>query len=134
MKCNRCGAELDDDTVFCYECGSFVMRRSEKMILEKTGKRKRNTSDFWLFFRIISWIIVIAAGIAAVIAGYHFVAKDRDRDSIYRTRAGVYSARVDEKELYDYSDRCQSSESDKSGKNIPKDTRIRLGFGLQTFI
>lgn len=114
MKCGKCGAELDDDTVFCYECGSFVMRKSEKMILEKTGKRKRNTSNFWLFFRIISWIIIIAAGIAAVIAGYLFVVKDRDGGGIYRSRADIYSARIDEEKL---NYRSYGSESGKDCKD-----------------
>ena len=46
-------------------------------LLETVGKRKRNRSAFWLFFRIISVAVIIIAGIVAVIYGYMSIANDR---------------------------------------------------------
>lgn len=48
-------------------------------ITEGDGKRRRNRSAFWLFFRIAAWVICIAAGITAIIAGYREVLNPSDR-------------------------------------------------------
>ena len=79
MHCKKCKAELDEDAVFCDKCGSFVMREEsfDTDLLETVGKRKRNRSAFWLFFRIISVAVIIIAGIVAVIYGYMSIANDR---------------------------------------------------------
>lgn len=79
MLCEKCGALLDDDAVFCDKCGSFVMsgEYSDMGDLECAGKRVRNRSSFWLFFRISAWIIIAAAGIIAAIFGYRYMMNQR---------------------------------------------------------
>ena len=79
MHCKKCKAELDEDAVFCDKCGSFVMREEslDTDLLETVGKRKRNRSAFWLFFRIISVAVIIIAGIVAVVYGYMSIANDQ---------------------------------------------------------
>ncbi|MGN1115830.1 MAG: zinc-ribbon domain-containing protein [Candidatus Ornithomonoglobus sp.] len=95
MRCGKCGAELDDDAVFCYKCGEFVMRGADPDeesldVSEGNGRRKRNRSDFWLFFRIAARIVIVLAGIIAVIAGYRIASKPSERDGMYRPDAGAW--------------------------------------------
>ncbi|MGN0182611.1 MAG: zinc-ribbon domain-containing protein [Candidatus Ornithomonoglobus sp.] len=95
MQCGRCGAELDDGAVFCYKCGEFVMRGADPEeesldVSEGDGRRRRNRSDFWLFFRIAARIVIVLAGIIAVIAGYRIASKPSGHDKMYRPSAGVW--------------------------------------------
>ena len=76
MLCEKCGSELDDSAVFCDKCGSFVMSGDEYSDIgevESAGKRVRNRSSFWLFFKIAAWIVAIAAGIIAAVCGYNYM-------------------------------------------------------------
>ncbi len=75
MLCSKCGAILDDDAVFCDSCGSFVMREEkvDPAMAEVAGKRKRKHSFFWLYFKPVAVIIIVAAGIAAAIIGYNWI-------------------------------------------------------------
>lgn len=75
MRCDKCGAILDDDSVFCYKCGSFVMNEEamEPVTDEKAGKRSRGGSSFWFYLRTFMWVIVAAAGVAAAVLGYKWI-------------------------------------------------------------
>lgn len=85
MICNKCGAELNDNAVFCDKCGCFVLREeTESEPLEAVGKRVRSRGAFWLFFRITAWILIIAAGITATLLTYRMV-KKQTHDKMYRT-------------------------------------------------
>lgn len=81
MICRKCGANLSYDAVFCDKCGSFVFQGKEtnKEPLVKAGKRHRNTTSFWLFFRITALAVIIAAGIFAVIFGYNQIIRENNR-------------------------------------------------------
>lgn len=94
MQCSKCGAELDDGTVFCYKCGEFVMRNSSEEesldVSEGDGRRRRSRSDFWLFFGIAARIVIVLAGIIAVIAGYRIASKPSEPEKMYRPDADVW--------------------------------------------
>ncbi|MDD6762191.1 MAG: hypothetical protein PUD92_00890 [Clostridiales bacterium] len=95
MRCGRCGAELDDDAVFCCECGEFVMRGEDPdeeslAVSEGDGKRRRNRSEFWLFFGIAARIVIVLAGIIAVIAGYRIASKPSEKSGMYRPDADAW--------------------------------------------
>lgn len=85
MLCKKCGAELDNDAVFCDKCGSFVMSGEYSDIgkLESAGKRVRNRSSFWFFFRISAWVIIVVAGIIAAVYGYNYMINQK---VIYNTK------------------------------------------------
>ncbi|HIU57892.1 MAG TPA: zinc ribbon domain-containing protein [Candidatus Ornithomonoglobus merdipullorum] len=78
MKCDKCGAVLEDDAVFCYKCGSFVMsdEDTEPIAAEKAGKRRRGSSSFPIVLRILIWAAVAAAGVAAAVFGYRWIYSD----------------------------------------------------------
>lgn len=83
MKCKKCGRVLEDNAVFCDKCGTLVILKTKAEAEDKsefTGKRIRNRSDVWLYFRLSSWIIMVIAGILAVFIGYMIVS-DNDRQS-----------------------------------------------------
>ncbi len=94
MRCGRCGAELDDGAVFCHECGEFVMLGAENEeslgVSEGSGRRRRDGSASWLFFKTSACIVIAIAGIIAVIAGYRLASKPSPSDGMYRPDAGVW--------------------------------------------
>ncbi len=82
MICSKCGAVLDDDAVFCDKCGSFEMREevsdhAEPVVIEKAGKRRRRKSTGWFLFKTFAWVLIAAAGIAAIILGYRLIDGER---------------------------------------------------------
>lgn len=77
MRCVRCGSVLDDDAVFCYKCGDFVMREEEPgpFEIERAGKRRRGSASHRGFIiKLVIWVTVAAAGVAAAILGYDWIA------------------------------------------------------------
>jgi uncharacterized membrane protein YvbJ len=94
MRCGKCGAELNEEAVFCYKCGSFVMRTPDEEKLDITdgdGRRKRNRSSFWLFFRIFAVAAVCIAGIIAAICGYTVISDNSaELERMYSPNSSVW--------------------------------------------
>lgn len=41
MKCAKCGAEIQEDTIFCPECGSYIeLKRTEEREAEKENREQ----------------------------------------------------------------------------------------------
>lgn len=94
MNCYKCGAMLDDDAVFCDKCGSFVLNETYSLTgeIKAAGKRVRNRSSFWLFFKIFAVVVIVISGIAGVIIGYTYISRDtvKYNDKPYQSNSEIW--------------------------------------------
>jgi hypothetical protein len=78
MRCRKCGAELNDDELFCHRCGAPVKKRNDEELRNNKGyendkkPRKNNTAVVVLLVILISLVLLVAAAVGS----YMFVNKD----------------------------------------------------------
>lgn len=45
MYCKKCGTKIDDDSIFCYMCGTNVTSQLESEETEKTKETRKSTQE-----------------------------------------------------------------------------------------
>lgn len=63
MKCKYCGEEIDNDSLFCEQCGAKV---NDESPVVKKGKRKSNTKKY-IGYAVCIIIVVILIGVIATL-------------------------------------------------------------------
>lgn len=67
MYCKKCGTKIDDDSVFCYMCGTNLEEKHSSNITKENTQPKATEEKEPLLFPILMMILIIL-GVFSVVA------------------------------------------------------------------